>query len=121
MCAHAHRASFSTYCHALRAFVPYVFSCLSCFVLKCSCLTGLTYSSCTSHVLRLAFSSAARASCRTCSFAPHISLASGASSLIHSSNVKLVKHLRLNVFAQIANGFWSLTNFAKRTVRLGSK
>ena len=58
--------------HALSVLVPYVLSCFTCIVY-----------SCTSRVLRLAFSCAARASCRTRSFAPHLSLASDVSSLTY--------------------------------------
>ena len=58
--------------HALSVLVPYVLSCFTCIVY-----------SCTSRVLRLAFSYAARASCRTRSFAPHLSLASDVSSLTY--------------------------------------
>ena len=58
--------------HALSVLVPYVLSCFTCLVY-----------SCTSRVLCLAFSCAARASYRTCSFAPHLSLASDVLSLTY--------------------------------------
>ena len=58
---------------ALLVLVPYVLSCLTC----------LTYS-CISHVLCFVLSRVAWASCLTCFFAPHPSLASGISSLTYS-------------------------------------
>ena len=79
----------------LTCLLPYVSSCLTCLVphlLSCltcygpyllSCLTCLTYSW-TLRVLCLVFSPPACASYRTCSFAPHPSLASGVSSLTYS-------------------------------------
>ena len=64
-------------------FMPYVLSRLTYFVpYLLSYLTCFTYS-CTSCALSLAFSLATRTSCRMCSFAPHLPLASGAPNLTY--------------------------------------
>ena len=96
-CSRALRALVPYVSHALRAFVPHVSrvlralvphvpcalraSCFMCFVpYVFSCLTWLTCC-CTSRVLCLAYSRAARVSNSTCSCAPRPSVASGVSCL----------------------------------------